>query len=58
MGLGAHEELSFAQGENAVLQTNMVMSVEPSINVKGMKVNNSNVGVVTEKGFEILTDYR
>jgi Xaa-Pro dipeptidase len=58
MGLGAHEELSFALGEQTVLEKGMVMSVEPSINVRGMKVNHSNVGVVTEDGFDLLTEYR
>lgn len=58
MGLSGHEGPSFALGEKRVLQKNMVMSVEPSLVVKGIHVGNSNVGMVTEDGFEILTKYR
>lgn len=58
MGLSGHEEPSFAL-EQTVLQKNMVMSVEPGLTIEGMgTVNNSNVGVVTDSGFELLTKYR
>lgn len=58
IGLSSHEGPSLAMGENTVFQVNMVLSVEPSVTVDGLHVGHSNVGVVTEKGFELLTKYR
>ena len=59
IGLSAHEEPSFALGEETPLQENMVVSVEPSIDVKGVAhAGISNVGVVTEDGFDLITHYR
>lgn len=59
MGLGGHEEPSLALGEETVLQENMVVSVEPSLNVEGVAhAGISNVGVVTKNGYELITKYR
>jgi len=56
LGLGAHENPSFALNEEMVLAPNMVFSVEPSIKIRDdLTVATSSTGIVTENGFEVLT---
>jgi Xaa-Pro aminopeptidase len=58
IGLGNHEAPYIAQGNEEVLNENMVISIEPGIYIEGMGgYRHSDTIRVTKEGYELLTQY-
>jgi len=57
IGLGNHEGPYLALGDEAVLQENMVVSIEPGIYIEGVGgFRHSDTVLITKDGYEVLTD--
>ncbi len=58
IGLEGHEAPFFDIGDDSLMQPGMVVCVEPGIYVPGLGgFRHSDTGVITERGFEIITNY-
>lgn len=61
IGLGPHEEPSIAPTENTILEPGMAITVEPNLRLPslgGGGGQHSDTVVITEDGFEFLTNFR
>lgn len=57
IGLGNHEGPYLAEGDETVLQENMVVSIEPGIYIEGVGgFRHSDTVLITKDGYEIMTN--
>ncbi len=56
LGLEWHEQPNFLDRDKTQLQAGMVMTVEPKVYIDGFQYGHSDTFVVTEEGYELLTD--
>ncbi len=59
LGLGPHEHPSLGPADDTLLQPGMVLTFEPNLRIPGLGgVQHSDTILITEDGFEFLTDLR
>lgn len=57
LGLEWHENPNFLKDDETKLEVGMVMTVEPKVYIEGFQYGHSDTMVVTEDGYDLLTDF-